>query len=465
VSESLLAPSKSPVLDAVYPGLLITAALAVPILMATQLTEWNSGAALLFINMIYSGVRLAIVAIRGRGRILQLFFWTFMWVFLGLAPLAQYVANDWPWPGGVSNALLWRAGSLVIASMVFYDIGLLIARKQDTSPLAAPKRVLNINRLKVGAVIAVIACVSQIVRIGPTTILSDRAARAASSGDTSSGAIEAALLVSVIFVIAYTFVRVKRAKALNGYWVTTFVLVGLTLFVSNPLSSSRYRFASVAGALFLALVWPATRRQMAALTAGLLLGLAFLFPLLNNLRKDNVVTAGDGILQYLRQGDYDAFQSIVNTISFVDERGTTFGNQALGALLFFVPRSVWPTKALDSGVVVAESRGYGFTNLSSPLQAEGYINGGVLGVIMVFVLLGLATSAMERRANSAQHLLSFTGLFVPIIAAYQVIMLRGSLLQSMAGFAIIVLVLWLITSPSKEEQPELSRSLRAKQAK
>ena len=433
------------VLDGLFLMSLVVVGLIVPASFSALISEWTIGKILLLIIIIYSGTRLATVALRGRARILQLFFWTFVWIFLGLAPLAQSAAEDWPWPGGVSEDVLWRSALIILISVLTYDVGLVIGKRSDSRELRPPKRVLSVQRLKVGAVIAVVACVTQILLIGPETLLADRAARSASSTDTSSGAIQQALLVSVIFVVSYLFIRAKRGGVLKGYTLVTVLLVGLTLFVSNPLSSSRYRFASVAVALLLAFLWPATRRQMAALAGALLFGLAFLFPLLNSFRKDSYLTAADGVLQYLRQGDYDAFQQLANTVNFVDERGITNGMQGLSALFFFIPRAVWPEKALDTGVLVANFRDYEFTNLSAPLQAEAYINGGPLAVVIFFVLLGVATSYMERRASDPMHVFSFSGLFIPVIAAYQVIMLRGSLLQSMAGFAVILVVTWLAT--------------------
>jgi oligosaccharide repeat unit polymerase len=445
------------VFAAIVPGVLLVAGVLVPALMLAEFDEISPAAVLLTIVAAYSGVRLAMVSLFGRGRILQLFFWVFAWIFLGLAPMAQSSAQDWPWPGLMPESVVAETALVVLLSFVAYDVGLLVVRRRDAHAIRAPRLELDARRLKVAAVLGVIVCVYQIMRVGPSTLLSDRAGRAAaySSGgsDNASSAISSALLVSVVFVVGYLFVIAKRRGLIRGYVFTTILLIALTLFVSNPLSSARYRVATVLAGLLLAFIWPISRRQLAIMSLGVLAGLAFLFPLLNSLRKANTVTASEGVLIALRQGDYDAFQQIANTISYVDGNGHTFGHQILSSLLFFVPRSLWQGKGIDTGVLVAQFQEYSFSNLSAPLQAEAYIDGGISLVVVLFVALGCVTGWFERRASNAGALTSYIALIVPIVAAYQVIMLRGSLLQSMSGFVTILVIVALCMK--RRDAPDL----------
>jgi hypothetical protein len=51
--------------------------------------------------------------------------------------------------------------------------------------------------------------------------------------------------------------------------------------------------------------------------------------------------------------------------------------------------------------------------------------------------VGGGSTWLDKRAADPNNRITYVGLFTPIFAVYQVIMLRGSLLQSMGGIAAI----------------------------
>ncbi|MDQ3485653.1 MAG: hypothetical protein M3445_09650, partial [Actinomycetota bacterium] len=113
------------------------------------------------------------------------------------------------------------------------------------------------------------------------------------------------------------------------------------------------------------------------------------------------------------------------------------GGQALGAALFWVPRSVWSDKPQDTGILLADFREYRFSNLSAPLWAELFINGGWLVLIAGMVALGLLVRRLDGHAEQSRHSQQQRDVLADILPFYFIIMLRGSLLQSMAGFAVL----------------------------
>ena len=74
---------------------------------------------------------------------------------------------------------------------------------------------------------------------------------------------------------------------------------------------------------------------------------------------------------------YDAWANFVGTVDYVEKMGYQFGGQALGSLLFYVPRSLWLEKPISSGQTLGEylSQYYQlwFENISCPFPAEGYL--------------------------------------------------------------------------------------------
>ncbi len=137
-------------------------------------------------------------------------------------------------------------------------------------------------------------------------------------------------------------------------------------------------------------------------------------------------------------GAYSVQSALEVGYRFVDTNGTRGGQQTLSAALFFVPRATWPTKAEDTGVMIAEFRGYKVTNLSAPVWTELYIDGGWLFLVVGMGLLGFILRRADDAAVARFRLFAAPGVLAGTLPFYLIIMLRGSLLQSMAGFTVLI---------------------------
>jgi len=177
--------------------------------------------------------------------------------------------------------------------------------------------------------------------------------------------------------------------------------------------------------------------------------LVFMMPILDNFRNFDPSNLKFEVgLNYLNQEHFDAYQNFVRVVS---ENFVTNGLQFLGALLFFVPRSVWPEKPIGSGAQLANDLNYEFANISMPYMAEGYVSFGVAGVILLMILMGFIVGYFDRIAWSVRHLnkskhhvfiyyyfINFGMLFF---------MLRGDLMSSFAytvGISISFVIVFLI---------------------
>ena len=98
--------------------------------------------------------------------------------------------------------------------------------------------------------------------------------------------------------------------------------------------------------------------------------------------------------------NYDASQLFMATMK---TETITYGNQLSGALLFFVPRSVWPEKPKGSGHFLTEKYNGVFNNVSMPFFAEGYINFGWFGIIGFTVFIALLTSKIDQSFWNAKR--------------------------------------------------------------
>jgi len=245
---------------------------------------------------------------------------------------------------------------------------------------------------------------------------------------------------TVILGVALLALRTQRPRE-SGALFVTFLYLPIVLIVTNPISTNRYSFISATIFLILC-AWKLSRPLRQWLIVGTVGGALVLFPYLDYFRYRRTGTGTTGIYA-LTNGDYDALFTTTMAVRWVVENGITWGNQALGVVGFWVPRGLWANKPADTGVTVAEGLGMSFTNLSSPLWAEGYVNFGLLGAIVAAALFGLVAARL-----AVSHLTPGDArgdLIWSFIVGYQLILLRGSLLQATGQVVVVVLMVILLT--------------------
>ena len=83
----------------------------------------------------------------------------------------------------------------------------------------------------------------------------------------------------------------------------------------------------------------------------------------------------DEVLNIFNQLHYDAFANFMGAIKYYQVENVKIGYQLLGSILFFVPRSIWPTKPLSSGEEVGwfllNDYSLHFVNISQPFYWRG----------------------------------------------------------------------------------------------
>jgi oligosaccharide repeat unit polymerase len=165
----------------------------------------------------------------------------------------------------------------------------------------------------------------------------------------------------------------------------------------------------------------------------LLISLFFIFPLLNLFRYFNSEEFNLDIIKhfdftFLDSGNFDAYQNFARTIN---QDFITFGSQLSVVFLFFIPRSIWPSKPYGSGSTLAEINGQSFGNISMPYMAEGYVNFGFLGVALFMFILGVILNSLDYKFwnNKTEKSTPFTIYYSMLIGLIFFIM-RGDLLSS-----------------------------------
>ena len=252
------------------------------------------------------------------------------------------------------------------------------------------------------------------------------------------------LAFSVAFFGIYLlkYYRIKLRK-FDKFLIVAIIITDFIYcwYIANPLTETRYLTLSSAIIIFMIFV----RRPNAIYKNGIwlvMLSTMFtLFPPLRELRMQGKFEVQEGPLAYLQHADVDGFQSIMNVISMVDDRGHYYGLQILSAVFFFVPRSIWPGKSVGTGDLAAHYAQYVNFNVSSPLPSEFYADFGWLGVFIFGVMSGWFIRFLDRQLIEDN---SWRFLIATAVTGYLMILLRGSLIGVIAPVVVLVWALWAL---------------------
>ncbi|WP_236570334.1 hypothetical protein [Streptomyces mexicanus] len=417
---------------------------------------------------VYAGVRLSAMILTSRRKLLAGSFWLFVYMAMGVAPLAQDVLGRTPTPVVGARTDLTEAVSLVLIGCVAFDIGCLLARQRTDRerPQRLRPALVHRRRLYLLTLLAFAGSAFLVLKLGgPAVFFSSRQEiissveeAGLSQADSQAGQAIVRGFGTVPALIAWlvytrwlvTSRRARRSVVIIAVWLA---LAGVNAVVNNPISNPRFWFLTVLFSMLFTVFPVSAALYRIALSLGVVVAL-IVFPFADRFRYD----AADyrplqttSPLEPLAAKDYDQVGMFANTITYVQSgQGHTYGRQLAGAVLFAVPRSVWPGKPMDTGVAVGQWMGAVNTNLSSPVWAELWIDFGPVGMTAGFGGLGYAAARVDRRyARRAVRRAppgSLIALVVPLVAGYSFILLRGPLLQASGRVAIAALCIALITT-------------------
>lgn len=246
--------------------------------------------------------------------------------------------------------------------------------------------------------------------------------------------------ISMIVLFYYILLPKKN----NIIFLILFVLAILTCF---PLGMARFAAAAMY-IPFVLLTIPLFKRKN-IFVLSIVFGLLILFPFLNNFRdlsSDQEIRIGLN-LEMFNEGHFDSYQ---NFAFIVSDNIITWGRQLLGVILFWVPRSLWPSKPIGSGAHLAEEINLGFDNISANYFAEGYVNFGFIGILLFLIILAYFSARFDKMywEHAVKSNKSFFKVIYYILLGMLFFMLRGDLLSSFAytsGFMIAGLLVYKLS--------------------
>ena len=445
-----------------------------PALLLAQFSVWNLTAPALAVAsiMIFSAWRLGVLAGEPVPRPLQITFYIFTYIWLGLTPFLQVSTGRFPWLAVHSSDDLLAAAGVVWCGVIAYEAALSISRRRQPklAPISKTSEVVPILKLAFALLLASATVAAVLAATGLWQILfSPRQTDRGIDSVMGLNLAFAFLRIPIAFVaiLAGCILRsgalTRRTRTASK--VVFFISALLALVVSNPISAPRLMFGSVALGLVLAcLHW--RRWTNLFLVFGLTIGLLVAFPSMDMFRTSLNVSISDPMASYVSKGDFDAFQMVANTVAFCHLNGHTYGQQFLGALFFWFPRAFWPTKAHGTGVLVGRGVGYHFLNLSSPLWSEAFVDFGIIGTLCFLFLYGMITAKVEKAYISCiqNGWFNLVRVAVAFWAGYQLFFLRGDLQNGLAFCSCFALCLFMARMALTKKADDAGRQWNAQAA-
>lgn len=437
--------------------------LVVPLLVSTTGPVGDPVAEIVVLaTLVLAGLRFAWILGTGDRHVHEMVVWLFVYTFLGVAPLLQFrIKFPGTTPGvvlGYSSVAAW----IVLVGCLALIVGSWLASRAGGQRRHRAGGLVQVSRRNVylWALVAMSLALVYIARVGPSNLFAARTDLKASQAD-GLGTDPIALLMSagarmglVVAFVALMHLRAqRRAAGGSGPVIAPVVVLATLLAVVNPISSARYTFGTAALSVLAALGAYATVKRFRFVSVSALVGVVAVFPVLDTFRRtlDTTVELGAPI-ESMTTGDFDSFAQIMNTVEMVQARGIVWGEQLLGVLLFWLPRSIWPGKPVDTGIEIAQFKGYSFQNLSAPLWAEFYVNGGWVLLVAGMVGTGFVLRRLDARAERLLRSSALPGVLACVTPFYLLILLRGSLLQAMVNLFVIVASSWFVTRPERRHR-------------
>lgn len=362
----------------------------------------------------------------------------FLILFFYVAPIYQIVE----FPGYLLNNYSPSANQMVLANLLIllFMVGYIVIYLRRIRVAHSP--LLKTRDEKIQAIFPILVVLAAVMAIWAfQTMLTygiDPDDDAISAGEN----IALTVRHKIAFVIPFAVLGLYLSRKGNRRSVIIVAaLVILVLLSKNIVLDRRNALGPVYLTILTLFLW---RNRIGSREVFLIMGpaLLFLFPIasifINNPMSQwgelaNLENAAKEIRSHFIDMHYDAWANLVATIQFVQTEGLQLGRQLLGSLLFFLPREMWVDKPVASGQMLGEylvlSHGLWFTNISFPFPAEGYVDFGVVGVILYGLGFGYYSQRLDYFVNHGSVVDRTSALY---FSFYLLFVMRGSFLPAFA---------------------------------
>lgn len=372
------------------------------------------------------------------------FFW-FNIFFLFIPFYAQYSQSTFPWGGKYSDSTIIYSYIIVVTFLISYIVGYLINYKQVS-------KTISINyKKKTNFFFMILLLINLVLTLFlmKTTLLTIYILPRGFIYNFNSFDIILYLMTKFTWVFLLLLNYLVLYNKSIFYKILFYFILIINLILLNPLSNPRFIFLGffiLLGFLFFKWNFFGSLKKSSFILLFLFYFETTILRIVKHL--DSFFASQNKFeqlfqfnLSYFLGINFDAYQQLLNTIEYINKTGKyDFFYSIISGLLFFVPRSIWPEKAISTGEVIADFKDYQYTNLSEPIVANLYLSAGFIGVTLGGILIGFTFRRLDNILYKYVYFkeTSFMTLFSLGTTGFIMIFFRGAFNATFPMYGILV---------------------------
>ena len=380
----------------------------------------------------------------------------FGYLFLLISPMYQIYIGLFPNTFPIKNNEVIKLNFYIFIWNIIFLIAYQIIKKRNKKKLDRDWEVVNIPTDNYLIYLSVLAGLSLLIILFFHDFIIDKLLYH-NNGFEKYSVIKSLIIRKTFFIIPfigflYSIVFLKQNRNKHEKWkfvlVISILLLLLLIVVKNPILAKRNALGPLIITIFVFLI-PKWFNKNIRFLFFLLLSMVVGFPIVSIFTHSKhgifeIILKPLGFLKEIASRDllsefltlnYDAYSNVLATMEYINSYSIVLGEQLLGSLLFFVPRSLWTDKPIKTGKLIGkhlmDNYNMEFDNLSNPLLSEGLINLGAFSLFLFPVVLAFLVVKMLQWQYSKDFFKQVVAIYFSI---YLIFILRGDLSSSLSFF-------------------------------
>lgn len=380
----------------------------------------------------------------------SMMFWIFNFVFFGISPIIQYISGWHSWKIYYTDeeyiicqllVLLWML-SFVIGIKSVYRIKIKANIEKDNKPII----IIN-NHIAIIIQLLIVAYLA--FTLGGSLFYKSDSANITIANSALS-LLNHHFFRNLIYYL--TVIQILKYFNKRNNFLLVIISIVLMFIGCFPLGLNRY----MVGAFYLGIMIIILGKDKLRIWFPfiMLFSIMVIFPIINMFRFATSLPDLNTFVQNVQiimkgtynTGNYDAFHMLLASVQYAKNEGFSYGYQMLGAILFFIPRSIWPNKPIGTGAkVIVGLKGTTFSNVCMPLVGESFYNFGILGVIIFGFIIGWFCEHFDQNYWHEKNTINTKKtVMYPSAILFFFFLNRGDLMSS-GSYMIANIVVGLIT--------------------
>lgn len=422
---------------------------------------------LILLGFIIIGIQ-SIYEIIKDNRVISLnkFYWYFQLIFMSITPLGQYISAYYPWGVYIDESdfemsilfvLIWNIIYSYSYTQKIYIKNNFLSQNMDKYLISRRK---TTNAFMFFIMLSSVCCFFILIEFVGFQNLFFRNENLLDISNSTINFLLRKFLTAFPAIICAIFLLQKQKNIYIN--AAIFILFLITLCSNFPTSTTRYWMGTIFLGLFI--IKFINNKKSRIMDFIILMSILVIFPIMYIFKTKNIYDfiinkyeINDTINSF-NTIDFDAFTLIARSIRYVRENGITWGEQLINVVLFFIPRNLWVDKPITTNVLIAGSQNQAFTNLSCPLPAEGYVNFGIIGIILYAYLYAKINRYIDNLYWNDNHInINNTILCIiyPFLCPITIYINRGPLQPSFIQTIALMMPLILISAFWKKHKQNI----------